>query len=67
MRTKIRYSSRSDTADDHSGAPLRLFPHVIGLSQVLEPHRVQRFTPLFADAARPLRHVTGDRWFVDET
>jgi transposase-like protein len=28
---------------------------------------VQRFTPLFADAARPLRHVTGDRWFVDET
>jgi IS6 family transposase len=22
---------------------------------------------LFADAARPLRHVTGDRWFVDET
>src|SRR3954468_8494166 len=28
---------------------------------------VQRFTPLFADAARALRHVTGDRWFVDET
>ena len=28
---------------------------------------VQRFTPLFADAARPLRHATGDRWFVDET
>ena len=28
---------------------------------------VQRFTPLFADAARPLRHVAGDRWFVDET
>jgi transposase-like protein len=28
---------------------------------------VQRFTPLFAHAARPLRHVTGDRWFVDET
>jgi IS6 family transposase len=27
----------------------------------------QRFTPLFADAARPLRHATGDRWFVDET
>jgi len=26
---------------------------------------VQRFTPLFADAARPLRHATGDRWFVD--
>jgi transposase-like protein len=28
---------------------------------------VQRFTPLFVDAARPLRHATGDRWFVDET
>ena len=28
---------------------------------------VQRFTPLFADAARPLRHAAGDRWFVDET
>ena len=28
---------------------------------------VQRFTPLFADAARPSRHATGDRWFVDET
>jgi transposase-like protein len=28
---------------------------------------VQRFTPLFADAARPCRHVPGDRWFVDET
>jgi transposase-like protein len=28
---------------------------------------VQRFTPLFTDAARPLRHATGDRWFVDET
>jgi transposase-like protein len=28
---------------------------------------VQRFTPLFAEAARPLRHSTGDRWFVDET
>jgi hypothetical protein len=28
---------------------------------------VQRFTPLFADAARPLRHATGDRWFMDET
>ena len=28
---------------------------------------VQRFTPLFADAARPCRHTVGDRWFVDET
>ena len=28
---------------------------------------VQRFTPLFADAALPCRHASGDRWFVDET
>jgi transposase-like protein len=27
---------------------------------------VQRFTPLLADAARPCRHVVGDRWQVDE-
>ena len=28
---------------------------------------VQRFTPLFADAARFARHAPGERWFVDET
>jgi len=28
---------------------------------------VQRFTPLFAEAARPCRHAPGDRWFVDES
>jgi IS6 family transposase len=28
---------------------------------------VQIFTPEFIDAARPARHVIGDRWFVDET
>jgi transposase-like protein len=28
---------------------------------------VQTFTPEFIDAARPARHVSGDRWFVDET
>jgi len=28
---------------------------------------VQRFTPLFLEAARPCRHAPGDRWFVDET
>jgi transposase-like protein len=28
---------------------------------------VQRFTPPLVDAARPCRHVPGDRWFVDET
>jgi len=29
--------------------------------------RVQRFTPLLIDAARPCRHPPGDRWFVHET
>ena len=28
---------------------------------------VQRFTPEFVEAARPRRHLPGDRWFVDET
>ncbi len=28
---------------------------------------VARFTPLFIDAARPCRHVPGNRWQVDET
>ncbi len=28
---------------------------------------VQRFTPLFIDAARPCRHAPADRWFIDET
>jgi transposase-like protein len=28
---------------------------------------VQRFAPLFADAARFARHAPGDRWFVDDT
>jgi len=28
---------------------------------------VQRFAPLFGDAARFTRHSPGDRWFVDET
>ncbi len=28
---------------------------------------VQRFAPEFAEAARPRRHVVGDRWHVDET
>jgi transposase, IS6 family len=27
---------------------------------------VQRFIPPLIDAARPCRHVSGDRWFVDE-
>ena len=32
-----------------------------------KPHWVQTFTSEFIDSARPARHTTGDRWFVDET
>jgi transposase-like protein len=28
---------------------------------------VQTFIPEFIDAARPGRHLTGNRWFLDET
>ena len=28
---------------------------------------VQHFTPILIDAARPVRHLVGNRWFVDET
>jgi IS6 family transposase len=28
---------------------------------------VCRFTSLLVDAARPCRHLPGDRWWVDET
>jgi transposase-like protein len=28
---------------------------------------VQRFTTEFIEAAKPCRHIPGDRWFVDET
>ncbi|MDT4980707.1 MAG: transposase, family, partial [Pseudonocardiales bacterium] len=28
---------------------------------------VQMFTPEFVDTARPARHLSGDRWWVDET
>jgi len=28
---------------------------------------VRRFTPLLIDAARPTRHLAGDRWFLEET
>jgi transposase-like protein len=44
-----------------------LAERAITVDQVTVYRWVQRFTPLFADAARPLRHATGDRWFVDVT
>jgi transposase, IS6 family len=39
----------------------------IEVDHVTVYRRVQRFTPLLADAARFGRHSPGDRWFVDET
>jgi transposase-like protein len=39
----------------------------ITVDQVTVYRWVQRFTPLLLDAARPCRHVPGDRWFADET
>jgi len=39
----------------------------IEIDHVTVFRRVQRFTPLLIDAARPCRHVPGDRWFADET
>src|SRR5436853_4651070 len=39
----------------------------VQVDQVSSYRWVQRFTPLPIDAARPRRHATGDRWFVDET
>jgi len=38
-----------------------------GLTHVTIYRWVQRFTLLLIDAARPCRHASGDRWFVDET
>ncbi|MBA2532888.1 MAG: IS6 family transposase [Nocardioidaceae bacterium] len=39
----------------------------VDVDQVTIYRWVQRFTPEFMEAARPRRHVPGDRWFVDET
>src|SRR6187431_1534265 len=44
-----------------------LAEHGITVDHVTIYRWVQRFTPELIDAARPSRHVAGDRWFVDET
>jgi IS6 family transposase len=44
-----------------------LAEHGIEVDHVTLYRWVQRFTPLVIDAARPARHLAGDRWFVDET
>jgi transposase, IS6 family len=45
----------------------RLAERGITIDHVAIYRWVQRFTPLLIDAARPCRHVPGDRWFADET
>jgi len=40
---------------------------VIEVDHVTIYRRVQRFTPLLIDAARPCRHAVAGRWFADET
>jgi transposase, IS6 family len=37
----------------------------ITVDHVTIRRRVQRFTPLMIDAARPCRHAAGDRWLVE--
>jgi transposase-like protein len=44
-----------------------LFERGIEIDHVTIYGWVQTFTSEFIDAARPARHATGDRWFVDET
>jgi transposase-like protein len=39
----------------------------IEVDHVTVYRRVVRFTPLLAEAARPCRHLVGDRWQADET
>jgi transposase-like protein len=39
----------------------------IDVDHVTVYRSVQTFTSEFIDSARPRRHATGDRWFVDET
>jgi transposase-like protein len=44
-----------------------LFERGIEVDHVTIYRWVQTFTSEFIDAARPARHASGDRWFVDET
>jgi transposase-like protein len=61
VRWYLRYGlSYRDVAE-------RLAERGIAVDHVTIYRWVQRFTPDLIDAARPSRHVAGDRWFVDET
>lgn len=41
--------------------------HLVSFEPLLGGLLRRRMTPLMIDAARPCRHASGDRWFVDET
>ena len=61
VRWYLRYSLSYRDVED------LLAERGIAADHVTIYRRVQRFTPELIDAARPSRHVAGDRWFVDET
>ena len=61
VRWYLRYSLSYRDLEGH------LAERGIDVDQVTLFRWVQRFTPELIDAARPGRHVAGDRWFVDET
>jgi IS6 family transposase len=61
VRWYLRYAMSSRDVED------LLAERGIQVDHVSVYRWVQRFTPLLIDAARPCRHIPGDRWFVDET
>ncbi len=61
MRWYLRYSLSYRDLED------LLAERGIDVDHVTLFRWVQRFTPELIDAARPGRHLAGDRWFVDET
>jgi hypothetical protein len=63
-------AGRYNTSASHTGTQaIRQNHDLLGPTESAhsEAARMQRFTPLLADAARFARHSPGDRWFVDET
>jgi IS6 family transposase len=54
VRWYLRYGLSSPDVED------LLAERGVEVDHVTVHRWVQRFTPLFADAARPLRHATGD-------
>jgi IS6 family transposase len=56
-----------DTGCGHRDVEELLAERGVDVDHVTVYRWVQRFTTEFISAARPARHVPGDRWFVDET